>query len=191
MKRLARGLPRGVDEGHVRVQRRVARPRRRLTQIVFTFLYIAGVYWMGGEIVSFGVILAMGILCEPLLAAHHQSGEYLQFLCEQHRLSGAHFRDHGRAGGGEAIVPDATEPPQRWTGEVTFEHVNFGYEEGSDRAERPEPARAGRGAHRAGGAHRARASPRWSTCCAGSTTCGADAITAALRRRNHAGHCAA
>ena len=31
-----------------------------LTQIVFTFLYIAGVYWMGGKIVSFGVILAMG-----------------------------------------------------------------------------------------------------------------------------------
>ena len=32
-----------------------------MTQLVLTFLYIAGVYWMGGgKIVSFGVILAMG-----------------------------------------------------------------------------------------------------------------------------------
>ena len=32
-----------------------------LTQIVLTFLYIAGVYWMGGgKMVSFGIILAMG-----------------------------------------------------------------------------------------------------------------------------------
>ena len=31
-----------------------------ITQIVFTLLYIAGVYWMGGSIVSFGVIMAMG-----------------------------------------------------------------------------------------------------------------------------------
>ncbi|NLD83347.1 MAG: ABC transporter ATP-binding protein, partial [Clostridiales bacterium] len=31
-----------------------------MTQIVTTFLYIAGVYWMGGSMVSFGVILAMG-----------------------------------------------------------------------------------------------------------------------------------
>ena len=31
-----------------------------ITQIVFTLMYIAGVYWMGGAIVSFGVILAMG-----------------------------------------------------------------------------------------------------------------------------------
>ena len=31
-----------------------------ITQVVFTFMYIAGVYWLGGTIVSFGVILAMG-----------------------------------------------------------------------------------------------------------------------------------
>ena len=32
-----------------------------MTQLVLTFLYIAGVYWMGGgKMVSFGVILAMG-----------------------------------------------------------------------------------------------------------------------------------
>ena len=31
-----------------------------ITQIVFTIMYIAGVYWLGGVIVSFGVILAMG-----------------------------------------------------------------------------------------------------------------------------------
>lgn len=31
-----------------------------ITQFVLTFMYIAGVYWMGGSIVSFGVILAMG-----------------------------------------------------------------------------------------------------------------------------------
>ena len=53
-----------------------------LTQIVFSLLYIAGVYWLGGKMVSFGVILAMASLCEPLLAAHHQSGEHLQLFCE-------------------------------------------------------------------------------------------------------------
>ena len=31
-----------------------------ITQIVFTLMYYAGVYWLGGAVVSFGVILAMG-----------------------------------------------------------------------------------------------------------------------------------
>ena len=31
-----------------------------ITQIVFTVLYIAGVYWLGGGIIAFGTILAMG-----------------------------------------------------------------------------------------------------------------------------------
>ena len=31
-----------------------------ISQIVFTFMYIAGVYWIGGPMVSFGVLLAMG-----------------------------------------------------------------------------------------------------------------------------------
>ena len=31
-----------------------------ITQIVFTLMYIAGVYWMGGSIVDFGMIMAMG-----------------------------------------------------------------------------------------------------------------------------------
>ncbi len=32
-----------------------------------------------------------GPVREPLLAAHHQPGEHLQFLRQQHRLSGTHF----------------------------------------------------------------------------------------------------
>ena len=80
MKRLAEACRAGVDEGHLRVSNAVWLSSETLTQIVFTFLYIAGVYWMGGEMVSFGVILAMGQLCKPLLATHHQSGQHLQLL---------------------------------------------------------------------------------------------------------------
>ena len=31
-----------------------------ITALVFVLMYIAGVYWLGGAIVSFGVIIAMG-----------------------------------------------------------------------------------------------------------------------------------
>ena len=44
----------------VRISNAVWLSSEIITQIVFTVLYIAGVYWTGGKMVSFGVILAMG-----------------------------------------------------------------------------------------------------------------------------------
>ena len=45
----------------IRISNMVWLSSETMTQLVLTFLYIAGVYWMGGgKMVSFGVILAMG-----------------------------------------------------------------------------------------------------------------------------------
>lgn len=71
-----------------------------ITQIVFTLLYIAGVYWLGGRHRLLRRHPGDGAVRQPVLAAHHQPREYLQFLRQQHRLSRTDLRDHGRAGGG-------------------------------------------------------------------------------------------
>ena len=78
MKRLALACRDAVDEGHVRVQCRCGCPRRCLTQIVFSLLYIAGVYWLGGgKMVSFGVILAMASYVSRFWQPITNLGEYL------------------------------------------------------------------------------------------------------------------
>ena len=99
-----------------------------LTQIVFTFLYVAGVYWMGGEIVSFGVILAMGSYVsrfwQPITNLANIYNSFVNNIAYLERI----FETMDEPiEVGDAI--DAKELPTL-TGEVNFEHVNFGYEEG-------------------------------------------------------------
>ena len=99
-----------------------------LTQIVFTFLYIAGVYWMGGKIVSFGVILAMGSYVsrfwQPITNLANIYNSFVNNIAYLERI----FETMDEPVE-VADAPNATQLPPL-TGEVHFDHVNFGYEEG-------------------------------------------------------------
>ncbi len=98
------------------------------TQIVFTLLYIAGVYWVGGGIIAFGTILAMGQYLnrfwQPITNLANIYNSFVNNLAYLERI----FETMD-----EPVVvddkPGATTLPAI-TGEVDFEHVNFGYEEG-------------------------------------------------------------
>ena len=100
-----------------------------LTQVVLTFLYIAGVYWMaGGEMVSFGVILAMSQYVsrfwQPITNLANIYNSFINNIAYLERI----FETMD-----EPVevddVPGAEELPPI-TGEVDFEDVTFAYEEG-------------------------------------------------------------
>ncbi len=99
-----------------------------LTQIVFTFLYIAGVYWMGGRIVSFGVILAMGAYVsrfwQPITNLANIYNSFVNNIAYLERIF--ETMDEPIEVGD---APDASPLPPL-TGEVSFRDVSFGYEEG-------------------------------------------------------------
>ena len=99
-----------------------------ITQIVFTLMYIAGVYWMGGAIVSFGVILAMGQYVsrfwQPITNLANIYNSFINNIAYLERI----FETMD-----EPVevddVPGAEELPPI-TGEVDFTDVTFAYEEG-------------------------------------------------------------
>ncbi|MBR3741385.1 MAG: ABC transporter ATP-binding protein [Clostridia bacterium] len=99
-----------------------------MTQIVTTFLYIAGVYWMGGgKMVSFGVILAMGQYVsrfwQPITNLANIYNSFVNNIAYLERI----FETMD-----EPVVvddaPDAETLPEI-DGEVDFEDVTFAYEE--------------------------------------------------------------
>ena len=99
-----------------------------MTQLVLTFLYIAGVYWMGGgKIVSFGVILAMGQYVsrfwQPITNLANIYNSFVNNIAYLERI----FETMDEP----VVVDDAPDaealPPI--TGEVDFEDVTFAYEE--------------------------------------------------------------
>ena len=99
-----------------------------ITQIVFTVLYIAGVYWLGGGIIAFGTILAMSQYLnrfwQPITNLANIYNSFVNNMAYLERI----FETMD-----EPVVVDdkpgaTTLPPI--TGEVSFEHINFGYEEG-------------------------------------------------------------
>ena len=100
-----------------------------LTQIVFSLLYIAGVYWLGGgRMVSFGVILAMASYVsrfwQPITNLANIYNSFVNNIAYLERIfetmdEPVEVKD----------VPGA-EPLKALDGEVTFENVEFGYEEG-------------------------------------------------------------
>lgn len=100
-----------------------------ITQIVMTFLYIAGVYWMGGgKMVSFGVILAMGQYVsrfwQPITNIANIYNSFVNNIAYLERI----FETMD-----EPVVvddaPNAVALPHI-TGEVEFKDVTFAYEEG-------------------------------------------------------------
>ncbi len=99
-----------------------------MTQLVLTFLYIAGVYWMGGgQMVSFGVILAMGQYVsrfwQPITNLANIYNSFVNNIAYLERI----FETMD-----EPVVvddaPGAEELPEI-SGEVDFEDVTFAYEE--------------------------------------------------------------
>lgn len=99
-----------------------------ITQIVFTFMYIAGVYWMGGTMVSFGVLMAMGQFVgrfwQPITNLANIYNQFINNIAYLERI----FETMD-----EPVViddvPGAKElPPIR--GAVSFRDVTFAYEPG-------------------------------------------------------------
>ncbi len=99
-----------------------------ITQVVFTLLYIAGVYWMGGTIVSFGVILAMGQYVsrfwQPITNLANIYNSFVNNIAYLERI----FETMDEP----VVVDDAPDavvlPPL--TGEVEFRDVTFAYDPG-------------------------------------------------------------
>ena len=99
-----------------------------ISQIVFTFMYIAGVYWIGGTMVSFGVLLAMGQYVsrfwQPITNLANIYNSFINNIAYLERI----FETMD-----EPVVvddaPGAKElPPIR--GGVEFRNVTFEYEPG-------------------------------------------------------------
>ena len=108
-----------------------------ITQIVFTLMYITAVYWLGdksavhqisGQAIAFGTILAMGQYLnrfwQPITNLANIYNSFVNNMAYLERI----FETMD-----EPVVVDdkegATVLPEI-TGEVDFEHINFGYEEG-------------------------------------------------------------
>ena len=99
-----------------------------ITQSVFTLMYYAGVYWLGGAVVSFGVILAMGQYVsrfwQPITNLANIYNSFVNNMAYLERI----FETMD-----EPVVIDdkpnaETLPPI--TGAVDYNNITFGYEEG-------------------------------------------------------------
>ena len=128
MQRLATAC-RTVWMRAIRISNTVWLTSETITQIVFTMLYIAGVYWMtGGEMVSFGVILAMGQYVgrfwQPITNLANIYNNFVNNLAYLERI----FETMD-----EPVTvddaPDAATLPEI-DGRVDFDNVTFAYEEG-------------------------------------------------------------
>lgn len=99
-----------------------------ITQVVFTVMYIAGVYWTGGAMVSFGVIVAMGQYVrrfwQPITNLANIYNSFINNLAYLERI----FETMD-----EPVVVDDKEGAvdlPAIDGSVDYEKVTFGYEEG-------------------------------------------------------------
>ncbi|MCI8554179.1 MAG: ABC transporter ATP-binding protein [Clostridiales bacterium] len=98
-----------------------------MTQIVFTFLYLAGVYWTGGTMVSFGVLMAMGQYVsrfwQPITSLANIYNNFINNIAYLERI----FETMDEPVTVDDL-PGAVElPPIR--GGVEFRDVTFGYEQ--------------------------------------------------------------
>ncbi|MDD3409456.1 MAG: ABC transporter ATP-binding protein [Eubacteriales bacterium] len=97
-----------------------------LTQIVFTLMYIAGVWWLGGAMVSFGVILAMGDYVyrfwQPITNLANIYNSFVNNIAYLERI----FETMDEP----VEVGDApgAQPLPALTGRVDYNDVSFGYE---------------------------------------------------------------
>ncbi len=113
----------------IRISNTVWLSSETMTQLVLTFLYIAGVYWMGGGVmVSFGVILAMGQYVsrfwQPITNLANIYNSFVNNIAYLERI----FETMDEPVGVDDAPDAETLPPV--TGEVDFSDVTFAYEEG-------------------------------------------------------------
>ena len=113
----------------IRISNTVWLSSETMTQLVLTFLYIAGVYWMGGgKMVSFGVILAMGQYVsrfwQPITNLANIYNSFVNNIAYLERI----FETMDEPVTVDDI-PGAEELPEI-SGGVDFEDVTFAYEEG-------------------------------------------------------------
>ena len=113
----------------VRISNTVWLSSEIMTQLVLTFLYIAGVYWMGGgKMVSFGVILAMGQYVsrfwQPITNLANIYNSFVNNIAYLERI----FETMDEP----VVVDDApnAETLPDISGEIEFADVTFAYEEG-------------------------------------------------------------
>ncbi|NLN82209.1 MAG: ABC transporter ATP-binding protein [Clostridiales bacterium] len=99
-----------------------------ITQVVFTFMYIAGVYWLGGTIVSFGVILAMGQYVsrfwQPIINLANIYNMFINNVAYLERI----FETMDEPVTVDDLPGAADLPTIR--GDIEFREVSFGYEPG-------------------------------------------------------------
>ena len=99
-----------------------------ITQIVFTIMYLVGVYGMGKTMVSFGVILAMGQYVgrfwQPITNLANIYNQFVNNIAYLERI----FETMDEP----VVVSDApnAKPLFGMTGAVRYEDVTFGYEKG-------------------------------------------------------------
>ncbi len=127
-----------------------------ISQIVFTVMYIAGVYWIGGAMVSFGVLLAMGQYVsrfwQPITNLANIYNMFINNIAYLERI----FETMD-----EPVVVDdlpGAQPLPAIRGEVEFRDVTFAYEPGVNILENLSFSVRGP------------ARPRWSILSAGSIT---------------------
>ena len=99
-----------------------------ITQVVFTMMYIAGVYWMGAAMVSFGVLLAMSQYVsrfwQPITNLANIYNSFVNNLAYLERI----FETMDEPVVVDDVANAETLPPI--TGGVRYDDVTFGYEEG-------------------------------------------------------------
>ncbi len=112
----------------VRISNSVWLTSEIITQVVFVVMYFAGVYWMGGEMVSFGVIVAMGSYVsrfwQPITSLANIYNSFVNNMAYLERI----FETMD-----EPVLIDNKENAETLpaiTGEVDFNDIVFGYEEG-------------------------------------------------------------
>ncbi|MDD2361614.1 MAG: ABC transporter ATP-binding protein [Oscillospiraceae bacterium] len=99
-----------------------------LSQIVFTLMYIAGVYWLGGAIVSFGVVVAMGQYVsrfwQPIINLSNIYNMFINNIAYLERI----FETMDEP----VTVDDAADAYElpEIHGRVSFQNVSFSYEPG-------------------------------------------------------------
>lgn len=98
-------------------------------QLAFTILYIAGVYFSGGDIVSFGVLLAMGQYVsrfwQPVASLANVYNQFVSNIAYLERI----FETMDEPVTVDDVEGATTLPPIQ--GGVTFKNVTFGYEPGT------------------------------------------------------------
>lgn len=99
-----------------------------ITQVVFTLMYIAGVYWLGGKFVTFGVIMAMGQYVgrfwQPITNLANIYNMFINNIAYLERI----FETMDEPVTVDDLPGAAELPPIR--GDVRFDNVTFAYEPG-------------------------------------------------------------